>query len=89
VRGGWPARLESPDFVLQVWAEHKRNASLIIFTAEGLDFPPLSVTKQPSWSIRFATLILIGKGVVIRVILRDTGIKQRRTVLISIPVITC
>jgi hypothetical protein len=26
---------------------------------------------------------------VIRVILRDTGIKQRRTVLISIPVITC
>jgi hypothetical protein len=47
------------------------------------------VTKQPSWSIRFATLILIGKGVVIRVILRDTGIKQRRTVLISIPVITC
>jgi len=22
VRGGWPARLDSPDFVLQVWAEH-------------------------------------------------------------------
>lgn len=41
-----------------------------------------------SWSIRFATLSNIGKGPSFLFILRDTGIKQRRTVLISIPVIT-
>jgi hypothetical protein len=46
------------------------------------------MTKQPSWSIWFAALLILAK-VVIRSILRDTGIKQRRTVLISIPVITC
>ena len=46
------------------------------------------MTKQPSWSIRFAELIPIGKGSSLASSPGDTGIKQRLSVLISIPVIT-